>query len=153
MGKAEGGEERAKVGSIWMVTIPVSDLDTSIEFYHQTLGLPILLDSRQNNWVELGKEQGEGGIALYVPSTFDDVKPGDSTGIVFQTRDIYEVHQRLVDLGVEFILKPERQAWGGMIATFLDPDGNVLMLMEDPEHYNRAISMGEDADIGGSWSR
>ena len=37
------------------------------------------------------------------------------------------------DQGVEFIREPEREDWGGWIATFLDPDGNVLQLLHQPD--------------------
>ncbi|MBP7864147.1 hypothetical protein KA183_20850 [bacterium] len=32
--------------------------------------------------------------------------------------------------GVDFTQEPSTQAWGGTIATFQDPDGNILTLME-----------------------
>jgi predicted enzyme related to lactoylglutathione lyase len=33
---------------------------------------------------------------------------------------------------VEFIRQPEREQWGGWIATFKDPDGNILQLLQLP---------------------
>ena len=44
--------------------------------------------------------------------------------------DIQEVHARLVRAGVVFTRAPEREDWGGWVATLTDPDGNVLQLME-----------------------
>jgi predicted enzyme related to lactoylglutathione lyase len=44
--------------------------------------------------------------------------------------DIGAVHARLVKAGVVFTRPPEREDWGGQVATFLDPDGNVLQLMQ-----------------------
>src|SRR5215510_8354114 len=46
--------------------------------------------------------------------------------------DIRAVHDRLVRAGVVFSRAPEREAWGGSVATFADPDGNVLQLMQLP---------------------
>jgi predicted enzyme related to lactoylglutathione lyase len=46
--------------------------------------------------------------------------------------DIRAVHERLVRAGVVFTRAPEREAWGGWVATFADPDGNVLQLMQLP---------------------
>jgi predicted enzyme related to lactoylglutathione lyase len=46
--------------------------------------------------------------------------------------DIRAVHARLVRAGVVFTRAPEREAWGGWVATFADPDGNVLQLMQLP---------------------
>ncbi len=46
--------------------------------------------------------------------------------------DIAAVHARLVRAGVVFTRAPEREEWGGWVATFADPDGNVLQLMQLP---------------------
>jgi predicted enzyme related to lactoylglutathione lyase len=46
--------------------------------------------------------------------------------------DIGAVHDRLVRAGVVFTRPPEREDWGGWVATFADPDGNVLQLMQLP---------------------
>jgi predicted enzyme related to lactoylglutathione lyase len=46
--------------------------------------------------------------------------------------DISAVHDRLVRAGVVFTRAPERGEWGGWVATFTDPDGNVLQLMQLP---------------------
>ena len=44
--------------------------------------------------------------------------------------DIHGVHRRLVDAGVAFTRLPEQEPWGGWIATFNDPDGNTVQLMQ-----------------------
>ena len=46
--------------------------------------------------------------------------------------DIRAVHDRLARAGVVFTRAPEREAWGGWVATFADPDGNTLQLMQLP---------------------
>ena len=46
--------------------------------------------------------------------------------------DISAVHDRLVRAGVVFTRAPEREDWGGWVATLADPDGNVLQLMQLP---------------------
>src|SRR5215510_7293358 len=43
--------------------------------------------------------------------------------------DIRAVHARLSRAGVAFSREPAREDWGGWVATFADPDGNVLQLM------------------------
>lgn len=142
IGDPMGGEvdyqERGKITRVWISTIPVSNLDGAIEFYEEVLGLPVLLDSRENNWVEFGKDDPLGKLALYVPSSFDKRQPGGETGIVLETDSIYELHRRLVDDGVIFKLKPQRQHWGGLMAVLIDPDGNEITVVEDSEHYSRA---------------
>jgi predicted enzyme related to lactoylglutathione lyase len=44
--------------------------------------------------------------------------------------DLAAERTRLQSQGVEFIRDPEREAWGGLITTFVDPDGNYLQLLE-----------------------
>ena len=44
--------------------------------------------------------------------------------------DIHGVHGRLTGAGVHFSRPPEQEPWGGWIATFNDPDGNTIQLMQ-----------------------
>ena len=46
--------------------------------------------------------------------------------------DIHSAYQRLLGKGVEFLREPEKEHWGGYVATFKDPDGNVLQLLQQP---------------------
>jgi len=45
---------------------------------------------------------------------------------------IHAVTARLAQAGVVFTRQPEREEWGGWVATFTDPDGNTLQLMQLP---------------------
>lgn len=40
--------------------------------------------------------------------------------------------QTLLARGVEFLAPPQRMPWGGVLAHFRDPDGNVLTLVGAP---------------------
>lgn len=48
----------------------------------------------------------------------------------FQVRNIQRAHARLAAAGVNFSRAPEQEPWGGWIATFQDPDGNTLQLLQ-----------------------
>lgn len=48
----------------------------------------------------------------------------------FDVADIHPVHKRLAAAGVAFTRPPEQEPWGGWIATFNDPDGNTVQLMQ-----------------------
>ena len=50
--------------------------------------------------------------------------------------DIHSEYQRLRAKGVEFLREPEKEHWGGYVATFKDPDGNVLQLLQQPSAGN-----------------
>lgn len=44
--------------------------------------------------------------------------------------DIHGVHRRLASAGVVFTRPPEQESFGGWVATFHDPDGNTLQLLQ-----------------------
>jgi predicted enzyme related to lactoylglutathione lyase len=46
--------------------------------------------------------------------------------------DIHHTHAALLAKGVRFLRHPEQEHWGGWVATFLDPDGNILQLLQQP---------------------
>lgn len=48
------------------------------------------------------------------------------------TTDIQKDADRLASLGVSFVREPEQESWGGWVATFYDPDGNAIQLMQQP---------------------
>jgi catechol 2,3-dioxygenase-like lactoylglutathione lyase family enzyme len=58
---------------------------------------------------------------------------GRFTGLSFAVADLAARHEELLRRGVVFSAAPELQAWGGMLATFVDPAGNALQLVQYPE--------------------
>lgn len=135
IGDPMGGEMydlgRGRLTRLWMVSVPVKDLDEAMEYYRDVLGLEIATDLREKNRVEMGWKDGPDRIVLYVPGADDKIRPGMETGIVIATDSVFEVHRRLVDEGVNFVLKPTRQPWGGLMAVFEDLCGNRLTVMDD----------------------
>lgn len=51
----------------------------------------------------------------------------------FHVDDIHAEHDRLTSRGVVFSRPPEQESWGGWLATFSDPDGNTLQLLQPAE--------------------
>ncbi len=124
-----------KITRLWLTMIHVSNLDEAMKFYHEKLGLPIALEARKFNHAELGPDEPLAKIGLH--ATGKKKRRKKRTGIVFETNDIYTLHERLSAEGIRFTLKPTKMPWGGIVADFLDPDGNELELVQDPEHYKR----------------
>lgn len=52
--------------------------------------------------------------------------------ITFSVDDIQDAYNELKGKGVEFVREPASEEWGGMFATFVDPDGNYLQLFQIP---------------------
>ena len=76
-----------------------------------------------------------GGVRLTV-SVHDQVRGASADPFRIMVNlavdDIAAVHARLQRAGVAFTRLPETEDWGGRVASFLDPDGNVIQLMQLP---------------------
>ena len=112
------------------VTLWTDNLERMFTFYHDTLRLP--LHSRHDDFVAF--QVGDNlrfNIGLHgeiAGATKDPYRVMCHLGVV----DIHAEYQRLQQAGVEFIRPPEQEHWGGWIATFTDPDGNILQMLELP---------------------
>jgi predicted enzyme related to lactoylglutathione lyase len=47
--------------------------------------------------------------------------------------DIRGQCELLRERGVRLVREPQKEHWGGWVATFSDPDGNTLQLLQQPE--------------------
>ena len=57
-----------------------------------------------------------------------------NTMINFDTPDISGLSNKLIDNDIECLRRPEREQWGGIVATFRDPDGNIIQFLQQPEN-------------------
>ena len=80
---------------------------------------------------------GDTRLSISVHSEVDD-GPKDPFRIMVNLAvdDIHSAYQRLRKRGVEFLREPEKEHWGGYIATFKDADGNLLQLLQQPSAGN-----------------
>ena len=103
-------------------------------FYLETVGLVPSADRGMR--VAFDWKSGDLRTRLIL-STHDGVDgtTGDPYRIMinFQVDDIRAVAKRLTGAGVDFIRPPSQEAWGGWIATFDDPDGNLIQLLQPTE--------------------
>ena len=56
------------------------------------------------------------------------------------TKHIEDLYRSLTKRGVEFVRPPELEHWGGWVATFRDPDGNLLQLLQQPEEASGSVN-------------
>ena len=107
------------------VSVPVTDMERSIRFYGETLGLPRA--SETEGWPEF--QLGE-NVSLYLidPTNVGRVFEGPHTGsIALRVADVGEARRALEAKGVEFAFETFDTGVCHM-AIFHDPDGNTLML-------------------------
>ena len=110
----------------------VRDIEEAARFYGGTLGF-----AQSGGGTEYGACIYEtGGMQLVVEAVEHDapqdeqVLVGRFTGLCFEVDDIGSKHRQLLSLGVQFSGEPELQYWGGWLATFVDPVGNEMQLVQ-----------------------
>jgi uncharacterized glyoxalase superfamily protein PhnB len=141
-------ESKDSIHRIWTIRVFVSNQQSAIDFFHDVLEIPVILDAPRFGWVELGPDDDRAKMALIEPNP--DADPimyewqsnqiGRNTGITFETHDLDGFYKKMKKRGVRFFLLPEEMPWGGYMAGFEDPDGNRYNIVEDPEHYTRDYS-------------
>jgi catechol 2,3-dioxygenase-like lactoylglutathione lyase family enzyme len=114
--------------------VDAEHLAACISFYAGSLGLRLRHDGRQQGFAAFDA----GGIDLIVEAVPADAPEEDRvlvarfSGLSFEVSDIAAAHRRLLAQGVSFEGEPERQFWGGILATLVDPAGNRLQIVQYP---------------------
>lgn len=103
-------------------------------FYAGLLGLPIKADGESYGYCVFDA----GSTTLVVEKVSDDAPQEDRdlvgrfTGLSFEVRSAQATYEDLRSRGVTFSGVPEKQFWGGTLATLQDPFGNALQIYEQP---------------------
>jgi predicted enzyme related to lactoylglutathione lyase len=113
------------LGNSAFVMLVVGQMERSVAFYRDVLGLQVT--NQSSEWTEL--EAGGVRIGLHATTEKLHVKPNESYGIGFYVDDIQRVHEELKARNVHFI-RPPRQENFGLLAVFSDPDGYHIQLCQ-----------------------
>lgn len=123
-------EYETHVGGLIGVLIYTGDLKRLANFYENTLGMTP--QSVKSHAVAF-KWSNNTRITLATHSEVHGRSREPQRMMVnLATDDILAAHAALAAKGVAFIRKPEQEKWGGWVATFSDPDGNILQLLQLP---------------------
>ncbi|MSQ11626.1 MAG: hypothetical protein EXR48_02845 [Dehalococcoidia bacterium] len=107
------------------------NLEEMARFYREALRLPVHSDHgdfvafqvRPGMRLSIGKHSKVRGRA----------KDPYRITVNLRVADIQKSYRALMRRGVQFIRPPEAEEWGGWVATFQDPDGNLLQLFQFTE--------------------
>jgi len=112
----------------------VRDITAARAFYGTQLGLRLQHDGAADGYCVFDLQ----GVDLVIEAVPDEA-PADEralvgrfSGVSFAVDDLAAAYARLRAAGVRFTGVPERQDWGGVLATLADPDGNQLQLVQYP---------------------
>ena len=118
------------------IILEVKDLDVSIKFYHEILGLPIKNERR--NWVDLGQQSG-GVLSLHPASiTTSHTSSSKENGILIglTVGDLNSAIDELSSANIE-VYRDVQERQAGKNAIILDPDGYMISLFEPDFSENK----------------
>jgi predicted enzyme related to lactoylglutathione lyase len=129
--------------SLQYTNVTVNDVDESLAFYRDALGLEVQNDvaSGRYRWVTLGSDAQPGlGIVLSEPHAGRSKADGDAMQelltkgvlpmLVFATDDIDATFETVRASGAEVLQEPIDQPWGPRDCAFRDPSGNTVRISQ-----------------------
>lgn len=129
--------------SLQYVNITVNDVDESVAFYRDALGLEVRNDvaSGGYRWVTLGSAAQPGlEIVLSEPHAGRSKADGDALQellvkgalptLVFRSDDLDRIFETVRASGAEVLQEPTDQPWGPRDCAFRDPSGNTVRISQ-----------------------
>ncbi|TYS14872.1 VOC family protein [Rossellomorea vietnamensis] len=113
------------------IILYVEDLNNTIHFYRDLLGLPIKMEAGTYIELETGgttlsfntRESGREITGLPIP---DKKRKEQTFEIGLVTKDVQEIVEQLREEGVTVLLEPAEKPWGQVVAYVEDPDGHYI---------------------------
>lgn len=105
----------------------VSDMQRSVEFYRDKLGIPLKFQSPE--WTEFATGATTlalhgGGVLAAGPPSGDPSKTAGACSIGFKVDDVDKTYEELKAKGIRFVMAPtQREGEGIKLAVAIDPDG------------------------------
>ena len=121
------------LGAVWPAGVLVFTSSDRFEemarFYREVLALPVRSD--RPGFINFAFGDQRLTVAIHSEVSGSSRDP-DRLMINFSTDDVASAMAHLREVGVDIVRYAEREKWGGWVATFRDPDGNLLQLLELP---------------------
>jgi catechol 2,3-dioxygenase-like lactoylglutathione lyase family enzyme len=129
--------------SLQYTHITVNDVEESIAFYRDALGLDVIMDVSNggHRWLTFGTESQPGlGIVLSDPHAGRSQADGDALqellakgvlpNIVFTSDDVDAAFERVRASGAEVLQEPMDPGYGAKDCAFRDPSGNMVRISQ-----------------------
>jgi predicted enzyme related to lactoylglutathione lyase len=107
-----------------MIALGVKDMERSVKFYSETLGLPMKGKPGELTFFDAGSVS----IALNRPLG-RAAETTSSVEVIFPAESVSALHRILGERGCRFVIQPREVTPGLWAATFTDPDGHRLTIL------------------------
>ena len=121
------------ITGIKRICVGVADLPKGVEFFAETLNLPILLEIAlrgvPTSW-DMGFGVAGTRLAVLEETPGQPLSAPGKVTVLFETDDIQADHDALTEKGVVFVGPPAIEEWQGTVAYFQGPEGVMLGLLQ-----------------------
>ncbi|HKO64091.1 MAG TPA: VOC family protein [Candidatus Nitrosocosmicus sp.] len=117
-----------KLGAVILL---VSDMNKSVQFYRETLNLPLKKES--DEWTEFFNK--ETVLALHPARHKENLKSGQHILLGFSASDFDDTINKLKEKGVVFFKNPKEEGFGKH-AIIEDPDGHLISIVKLKSNQN-----------------
>jgi len=121
--------ESIGITNLGQISINIRDLARAMAFYRDVLGLPLLFTAPNLAFFDCG------GVRLMLGRAETPELDHPSSILYFRVTEIKAAHQRLLEMGVQFLNAPRviapMPAYDLWMAAFRDSEGNILQLMSE----------------------
>jgi predicted enzyme related to lactoylglutathione lyase len=118
------------LGPVAQIHVSVSDIDASVAFYRDVLGIPLLFQVPGQPMAFFAS----GDVRLYLGAP-ESAEFASRCTLYFRVEDIDAEHARLSEAGVTMLDKPHVVHRDGAVELWMtqlrDPDGHHLVLMQE----------------------
>ncbi len=119
---------------LYLLRVFTTRWDEALAFYRDTLQWPLEYADESLGWAQFRLGDCDIGLERCDPDHPETAElVGRFVGCSIEVDDVQTAYAELSAGGVEFVEPPEQQPWGGVLAHFRDPDGNVLTLLGSPQ--------------------
>ena len=122
-----------RVGAVILL---VSNMEKSVKFYRDTLGLPIKTKSK--DWTEFFNNDTV--MALHPAKKKSNIKTGSGMLVGFEVGDLEATVKKLKEKKVKFFKKPKEEPFGKH-AIVKDPDGHLISIAEIKEKFAEGFDL------------
>jgi lactoylglutathione lyase len=122
-----------KVGAVILL---VSNMEKSVKFYHDTLGLPI--KTMSEDWTELFNNDTV--LALHPARKKSNLKTGSGILVGFEVSDLDSTMKSLKHKKVKLFKKPREEPFGKH-AILQDPDGHLISIAQLKEKSREGFDL------------
>ena len=122
-----------KIGAVILL---VSNMEKSVKFYTDTLGLPI--KTRSKDWTEFFNNDAV--LALHPARKKSNLKTGSGMLVGFEVTDLSSTMNKLKERKVKFYKRPKDEPFGKH-AIVQDPDGHLISIAEIKEKSREGFDL------------